>query len=335
MTRERILVVGPAWVGDMIMAGSLFRLLKDQAPDSELTVVAPPSTAGLLGFMPDVDRVERLDVRSGQGGLRARWRLGRALAKQGFDRALVLPRSWKSALVPFLAAAKRRTGYSGELRWGLLNDLRSFDRKAVPRSVDRFVALGLPKDASIPAPPRLRFEVPLSDQEACRDRFALSSQEGPVLALCPGAAYGPAKRWPAEHFAAVAAAWADKGGKVWVLGQDDDKGAAQTIAEAATEAVTDFTGRSSLAEAVALLSLADQVVSNDSGLMHVSAALDKPLVALYGSSNAAETPPLSDKAQVLGLELDCRPCHQRSCPLGHLRCLKELSPAMVLDRLGV
>lgn len=330
---KRILVVGPAWVGDMIMAGSLFRLLKREDPEAELTVVAPPATAPLLAFMPDVDRCARLEVRSGQAGLTARWRLGRALAKQRIQRAIVLPRSWKSALVPFFAGAKHRVGYGGEFRWGLLNEQRSFDRKAVPRSVDRFVALGLPAGAMIPPTPKLRFAVSESEQEACRQRFSLETSSGKVLALCPGAAYGPAKRWPAEHFAAVTAAWAAEGGQVWVLGQKDDQAAGAVIAAAAPQAVTDFTGRSTLGDAVSLLSLSDRVVSNDSGLMHVAAALEKPLVALYGSSTAAETPPLSDSARVLGLDLSCRPCHQRTCPLGHLRCLMELSPAMVLDAL--
>ncbi len=333
MSGERLLIVGPAWVGDMIMAGSLFRLLKEADPQAKITLVAPPSTAPLLPFMPDVAAAEVLKVASGEAGLAARWRLGRRLARQGFDRAIVLPRSWKAALVPFFAGAKRRVGYSGELRWGLLNDRRRFDRKAVPRSVDRFLALGLPAGAAVPPLPRLRFQVTEAEQEACRQRFAIGESGGPVLALCPGAAYGPAKRWPAEHFAEVARAWAEAGGSVWVLGQESDREAGRQIREAAPAAVTDFTGRSRLSEAVVLLSLADRVVSNDSGLMHVAAALAKPLVALYGSSTAEETPPLSPTARVLGLDLPCRPCHQRSCPLGHLRCLRELSPSMVLDAL--
>ncbi len=330
---ERILIIGPAWVGDMIMAGSLFRLLKLQDPDAELTVVAPPSTAPLLRFMPDVAHHERLETASGRAGFGPRWRLGRKLSKRDFQQAIVLPRSWKSALVPFFAGARRRIGYAGELRCGLLSEQHRFDRKAVPRSVDRFLALGLPNGAPLPELPSLRFHVSQDAQEACRDRFSLKHSAAPILALCPGAAYGPAKRWPAEHFATVAGRWAKTGGQVWVLGQDDDRPAGETITVAAPGAVTDFTGRSKLAEAVVLLSLADKVVSNDSGLMHVAAALEKPLVALYGSSTAAETPPLSGQAKVLGLDLPCRPCHQRTCPLGHLQCLWDLSPAMVLDAL--
>ncbi len=329
----RVLLVGPAWVGDMIMAGSLFRLLKTEDPASELTVIAPGATAPLLAFMPDVDHIERLDVRAGQAGIAARWRLGRRLAKARFGRAIVLPRSWKSALVPFFAGAQRRVGYAGEFRWGLLNERRRFDRKAVPRSVDRFLALGQSLGAPIPATPKLRFEVSEADQVACRQQFSLANETGSILALCPGAAYGPAKRWPAAHFARVASAWAAQGGQIWVLGQEADRDAGAEIAAAAPQAVSDFTGRSGLAEAVILLSLADKVVSNDSGLMHVAAALEKPLVALYGSSTAAETPPLSNKARVLGLDLSCRPCHKRDCPLGHLRCLRELTPAMVLSAL--
>ncbi len=331
---ERLLVVGPAWVGDMIMAGSLFRLLKAADPAAQLTVVAPPATAALLAFMPDVDRFERLAVASGQAALTTRWRLGRRLAHEAFDRAIVLPRSWKAALVPFAARIPRRTGYKGEPRWPLLNDRRPFDRRAVPRTVDRFLALGRPEGASVPmVTPVLRFDVPEQARRDALEKSRLSRPSGRLLVLCPGAAYGPAKRWPASHFARVASAWAADGGQVWVLGQAADASAGATIAAAAPAAVTDLTGKTGLSEAVALLSLADHVVSNDSGLMHVAAALAKPLVALYGSSTAAETPPLSATARILGLDLPCRPCHKRVCPLGHLRCLTEMSPDMVLEAL--
>ncbi|GAB5470964.1 MAG: lipopolysaccharide heptosyltransferase II [Rhodospirillales bacterium] len=330
---ERILVVGPAWVGDMVMADSLFRLLKARDPQAHLCVVAPPSTAPLLDFLPAVDQVERLAVASGKAGLSARWRLGRRLRREGFQRALVLPRSWKSALLPAIAGVPRRIGYRGELRWGLLSEQRRFDREAVPRSVDRFLALALPEGAPLPETPLPRMVVPEGALEAALTATGLARPTQSLLALCPGAAYGPAKRWPAGHFAELAKAWSTHGGAVWVFGQKQDQAAAAEILAAAPSAASDLTGRTDLAGAVALLSLATQVVSNDSGLMHVAAALARPLVALYGSSTAVQTPPLSPEAQVLGLDLPCRPCHQRQCPLGHLRCLTELSPAMVLEAL--
>ncbi len=333
-TGEGLLVVGPAWVGDMIMAGSLFRLLKEEDPKAHLTVVAPPSTAALLTFMADVDRIEKLPVQSGEAALAKRWRLGRSLAHAGIERAIVLPRSWKAALLPYAARIPRRVGYAGEPRWPLLNDRRPFDRRAIPRTVDRFLALARPRGAAIPeVTPELQFEVPRELLQLTLEKSGLTVPEEPLLALCPGAAYGPAKRWPAEHFAAVAAAWAQQGGRIWVFGQPADADAGAAISAAAPAAVSDLTGKTGLAEAVTLLSLADRVVSNDSGLMHVAAALAKPLVALYGSSAADETPPLSPSAQVLEIDLPCRPCHKRVCPLGHLQCLNDLSPAMVLNAL--
>ena len=330
---ERILIVGPAWVGDMIMAGQLFRLLKAEDTTREITVVAPPATAPLLDFMSDVDRTETLAVRSGQGGLHTRWHLGRRLAKARYDRALILPRSIKAALVPFLAGVPKRIGYRGEPRWGLLTEVRRFDREAVPRTVDRFLALGRPRGAAVPSLPGLRFKVPPKQIHYTCNNLGLSKPSRPLLALCPGAAYGPAKRWPAAHFAAVATAWRANGGAVWVFGQEADREAGHEIKAAAPDSTHDLTGRTKLTDAVALLSLADRVVANDSGLMHVAAALDKPLAALYGSSTADETPPLSDAATMLGLDLDCRPCRQRVCPLGHLRCLRDLTPEMVLAAL--
>jgi len=315
----------------MVMAGSLLRLLKQREPEAWLCVAAPPATAPLLQFLPDVDQAETLDVRRGEAGVLPRWRLARRLS--GFDAAIVLPRSWKAALLPWLAGVPRRTGFAGEPRWPLINDSRPFDRKARPRTVDRFLTLALPRGEAPALPPRLRFRVPEGLQRHALEKLGLRQPDRPLLALCPGAAFGPAKRWPSMHFAAVARAWAAEGGSVWVFGQESDREAGTVIAAAAPEATTNLCGRTGLAEAVGLLDLAQRVVSNDSGLMHVAAALGRPLVALYGSSTAEETPPLSDNAHVLGLELTCRPCHQRTCPLGHLDCLNRLSPDLVLQAL--
>ncbi|MEO1190219.1 MAG: lipopolysaccharide heptosyltransferase II [Pseudomonadota bacterium] len=333
MSGERLLVVGPAWVGDMVMADSFFQLLKERDPLAHLCVLAPPATAGLLPFMPSVDQSEVLHSKSGRLDLAARWRLGRRLSKQGFQRALILPRSIKAALVPAFARVPQRVGYAGDPRWGLVNDLRPFDRKAVPRSVDRFLALALPQGEPIPAAPEPRLMVSEAVRTESLTKAGLTAPQAPLLALCPGAAYGPAKRWPAEHFAAVARHWTSKGGLVWVFGQAQDRQAAEIIRQTAPAQVVDLTGRTDLAGALGLMTFATAAVCNDSGLMHVAAALAKPLVALYGSSTAEETPPLSAKAQVLGLDLECRPCHQRTCPLGHLRCLQDLAPDRVIEAL--
>ncbi|TAN51157.1 MAG: lipopolysaccharide heptosyltransferase II [Methylococcaceae bacterium] len=330
-THPRILVVGPSWVGDMVMAQSLFLRLKQRYPDSRISVLAPAWTLPLLACMPEVAQGMAMPLGHGQFGFAKRRRLGLEL-RGSFDWAIVLPNSWKSALTPFFAQIPRRTGHLGELRWGLLNDARRLDKTLLPRTVQRFVALGLEKDAALPPdcpPPRLF----VADQQvaAALAKFGLA---GPakVLALCPGAEYGPAKRWPSDHFAVLARAKLAAGWQVWLFGSDKDQAAAEAIVQAAPGCIN-FAARTCLAEAVALLSLADAVVSNDSGLMHVAAALDKPLVALYGSSDPGFTPPLSDKARIVRLGLDCSPCFKRACPYGHTHCLTQIEPARVLTEL--
>ncbi|OGI37643.1 MAG: lipopolysaccharide heptosyltransferase II, partial [Candidatus Muproteobacteria bacterium RBG_16_64_10] len=243
--------------------------------------------------------------------------------------------SLKSALVPWFARIPRRTGYVGELRFGLLNDARRLDRRRLPQTVQRFVALGLPADAqSPPAIPSPRLAVQDADIEAALARLELARPTRPLLALCPGAEYGPAKRWPAEHFAAVARAKIAQGWSVWLFGSDKDAPVTATIRAMLGAHCIDLAGRTRLAEAIDLLALATQVVSNDSGLMHVAAALERPLVAVYGSSDPGFTPPLSPRAQVVSRRLACSPCFKRECPYGHYDCLRGLHPEQVLAALA-
>jgi heptosyltransferase-2 len=175
--------------------------------------------------------------------------------------------------------------------------------------------------------------VPAEAARAALTALGIEVPQARLLALCPGAEYGPSKRWPAEHFAALARQHVERGWTVWLIGGPADREAAQAIAAAAGAGCTDLAGRTDLGQAVALLSLADAVVSNDSGLMHVAAALGRPQVALFGSSSPEVTPPLSDQARALWLRLDCSPCFKRDCPLGHHRCLRELAPGMVAEAL--
>jgi len=331
LSPRRILVVGPAWVGDMVMAQSLFIHLKRAAADVHLDVLAPAWTEPLLARMPQVDAAITMPLGHGQFGWGVRRRLGRQLRGAGYQWAIVLPRSWKSALVPWWAGVSRRTGYLGEQRWGLLNDIRPLDRSRLPMTVQRFVALGQDKGEELPPPvvsPRL--QVSASAVEAACARHALDVS-GPILILCPGAEYGPAKRWPPRCFAEVARIFLARDWQVWLLGSEKDAAIAAEIETlCAAPRLHNLAGRTSLAEAVDLMSLAALVISNDSGLMHVAAALDRPLVAVYGSSDPHFTPPLNDRSRVVRLGLECSPCFQRECPLGHLRCLGELRPERVL-----
>jgi len=329
-----ILVVAPAWVGDMVMAGSLFRLLRRRRLDTPIDVLAPPWTAPLTARMPEVRDTHVLAVGHGELQLRARWALGRRLRAAGYGQAILLPNTLKSALTPFAARIARRTGYRGEYRYGLLNDLRILDSAHLPLTVERFLALGLAADEPLPTDwPRPRLVVDAVAQRAALARLALIRPAGPLLGLCPGAEFGPAKRWPLDHYATIARRWLGEGGAVWLFGSPRDADLTRAIAADAPDAV-DLAGRTGLTEAVDLLALCDAVVSNDSGLMHVAAALSRPLVALFGSSSSAHTPPLGERQRVLSRELDCRPCFQRECPLEHLRCLTGITPDAVWGALA-
>jgi len=301
--------------------------LKRIDPGSSIDVLAPAWTFPLLARMPQVIASIALPLMHGQFGLAARIKLGRQLKAQAYDQAIILPNSWKSALIPYFAAIPVRTGYLGECRWGLVNDARSLDKKSLPMTVQRFVALALPAgNASVADCPIPVLTVNSADQQAALARFGLE-RSGRILALCPGAEYGPAKRWPAQHYAALARLKLDQGWQVWLFGSAKDQEAARQINQATSGLCADFTGRTTLGEAVDLLALADAVVTNDSGLMHVAAALDKKIIALYGSSDPGFTPPLNAQAQIVSLHLPCSPCFKRQCPLypvdhkDHTQCL--------------
>lgn len=315
----------------MVMAQSLFISLKQQQPNCQIDVLAPAWSLPLIQRMPEVRQAIAMPLGHGQFGLLARFKLGRELKPQAYDQAIVLPNSWKSALVPFFAGIPQRTGYVGELRWGLLNDVRHLDKQRLSMTVQRFVALALAEE-QLPVCAFPQLLISQEQQAAVVAKFQLNRQSA-VLALCPGAEYGPAKRWPIEHFAALARQKLAQGWQVWLLGSEKDRQVAEQINQLTEQRCQNFAGNTSLAEAVDLLSLADQVVSNDSGLMHVAAALDKPVVALYGSSDPLFTPPLHAAAKLISLNLACSPCFKRECPLGHTECLSGISPASVLAAL--
>lgn len=328
----KVLIVGPAWVGDTILAQPLFKLLHARSPGIVLDVLAPPWSMPLLARMPEVRRAIPSPFGHGDLMLGARRRLGRDLAGERYDRAIVLPNSFKSALVPFFAGIRQRTGYRGELRYGVLNDVRILDESRLPLMAERFAALAVTADETLPKLlPRARLSVDSGNRDALLRRLNLSA-DGPIVAFCPGAEYGPAKRWPAAHFAELARRMVARGRMVWLIGSVRDAAIGDEIAQLSGGAAQNLCGKTSLDDAVDLLAGAELVVSNDSGLMHVAAALDRPLIALYGSSSPGFTPPMSDGATILKLELPCSPCFERECPLGHFKCMRELTPDMVEAR---
>jgi heptosyltransferase-2 len=334
---KRCLIVGPSWVGDMVMAQSLFIALKQRFPELQIDVLAPAWSKPILAAMPQVRAAIEMPLQHGELALMQRFRLGDSLQANAYDWAIVLPRSLKAALVPFWARIPLRTGYKGEMRYGLLNDIRPLDKSVLTMTVQRFVALGLPKDTQLPPEIESPHLVVTDEQrESVRQKFLKGRGviRFSLLALCPGAEYGGAKRWPAEYFAEVARHHVSQGGQVVLLGSGKDAPVTAQIANAVdSPACLDLAGKTSLQEVLALLASAAQVVSNDSGLMHVAAAVGAPVIALYGSSDPTYTPPLSDHAQILSLGLECSPCFKRECPLGHLNCLKQITPEQVISLL--
>jgi len=330
---KKYLIIGPSWVGDMVMAQSLLIDIKRREPECQIDMLAPSWTAALTDRMPEVNELIAANFNHGKLSLGERIRLGKSLRHSEYSNAILLPNSLKSALVPAIAKISTRTGFVGEQRWGFLNDIRKLDKQALPMTVQRFVALGLEKDAqvrsidSIPTPQLVVYQA--AAQQVLESNGLSSDKQ--VLALCPGAEFGASKQWPVNHYAAVANHYLAKGWQVWLLGSDKDQAVCQEL-DAITGGKTEvLAGKTSLPQAVDLMSFASLVVANDSGLMHIGAALQKPLVAVYGSTDPGHTPPLNKNHAIARLNLECSPCFKRECPLQHLDCLATLAPSKVLD----
>jgi heptosyltransferase II len=326
---ERILIVAPSWIGDAILSEPLVALMREPLESPIVDVLAPRWCAPVYARMRGVRSIIENPVGHRELKLLERRALAGSLRANGYTRAFVLPNSFKSALIPWLARIPRRIGYVGEARRLLLTDARRLDRHAYPRLVDRFVALAAPSGelASMAPVPIL---VPNTANAANAVGALGLDTHRPVAVFCPGAEYGPAKRWPTEHFVTLARRLVDSGYAVWLIGSPNDSPSADPIAEAVPD-VRNACGRTDLGTAIDLLALASVVVSNDSGLMHAAAAVGRPLVALFGSSSPNYTPPLSPLARVARIDIECSPCFQRVCPLGHFKCMRELVPNVVYD----
>ncbi|WP_174874119.1 lipopolysaccharide heptosyltransferase II [Vogesella oryzae] len=326
---KKILVIGPSWVGDSVMAQPLYRRLHERHPGLELHVFAPAWTLPLLSRMPEVAKAHLNPFGHGQLRLKERWKVARQLRTEHFDQVVVLPNSLKAALIPFLSGIPLRTGFTGELRYGLLNDTRDLDEQELPTMVERFCALaeesGMPVLRPIPHP---SLSSKLEQQQDTARKLGIDLQQ-PLIAMCPGAEYGPAKRWPARHFAELARRYHAAGYQVCLFGSGKDKEIGEEIASLSQGAAANLCGKTGLEEAIDLIGLAKLAVCNDSGLMHVAAALDVPLVGIYGSSSPDFTPPLSNKSVIVSLNMDCSPCFERNCPYKHTLCLENLHPAQV------
>ncbi|ULJ61707.1 lipopolysaccharide heptosyltransferase II [Wielerella bovis] len=327
---KRILIISPSWIGDCVMTQPMLRRLHELHPNCTIDVFAPKWSQAVYQRMPEVQHI--LDNPFGHGALqlRERWRVGGELGKRGYDQVIVLPGSIKSAIIAVATGIEQRTGYVGESRYLLLNDIRKLDKTALPLMVDRYTALAHENQAAFNGKSsQPHFTIQAADQAAALAKHDLQ-QDKPIVAFCTGAEYGSAKRWLPEHFATTAQYYAQQGYQIWLFGSQKDFEIAEQVNQLSGCLCVNLCGKTSLAEAIDLLACAELVVCNDSGLMHVAAAVGCKLVAVYGSSSPDHTPPLSDKAKIATLHLDCSPCFKRECPLGHTDCLRQLQPEKVI-----
>lgn len=340
----KILIIGPSWVGDMVMSQSLYIALIKQYPNAMIDVMAPNWCKPILERMPEVNQAIEMPFGHGQLALGARIKLGLSLKNTQYQHAYILPNSAKSAVIPFFANIPVRTGWKGEMRYGLLNDLRS-NKKSFKYMVERYVALAYPKKmmqnseslGGLSQQPKPALSVDSNTQDLTRKKYQLTS-ERLVIGLCPGAEFGPAKRWPEEHYAKVAEELVKQGYQVWIFGSKKDQPTTEKIHQHLTEIAQQHTyrlsGKTSLIEAVDLLAICETVVSNDSGLMHIAAAVGCKVIALYGSTSPEYTPPLTHNVRILKTDIACSPCFNETCKYGHLKCLTELPVQSVLTAIS-
>ena len=330
---NKILVVGPAWVGDMVMAQSLFKTLKEKNPDCIIDVLAPPWSLPLLQRMPEINEAIALPVAHGKLALKTRYRIGRQLRVNKYDQAITLPRSLKASLVPFFAKIPVRTGYRGEMRYGLVNDIKTLDENVLTQTVQRFTALAYSEE--LDAAPKIH-QPQLDTNKANGEWFIKElnlKMNKPIIAFMPGAEYGEAKRWPTVYYRQLAEMLVSNGYRIWLLGSGKESELAETISDGYEQDVINLCGKTKLEDVIDLLSMVDTAVSNDSGLMHVACAVGIKVIAIYGSSDPKYTPPLSDNAAVVYLNMPCSPCFQRTCQFEHLDCLRDIKPLDIFNRI--
>ena len=329
MADYRVLVTAPAWIGDMVMAQSLFISLRQQYPGSAIDVLAPSWTLPVVERMQQVRRGIPFPVRHGRLDLILRYRIGKGLRAERYDEAIIMPRSFKSALPSFFATIPKRTGHQSHL--GLINNVRPYRRDRDELFVRRHLSLLLDDAYVIDAAdiPRPVLRIEHDAQAALLKRFRL--EKGRYVVFAPGAEFGPAKQWPLEHFSALADSLAAQGLSVVVMGSAKEIELGGRISELVESArVDNLCGKTQLSDVIDLMNAAHTVVSNDSGLMHLGYAAGVRVIAIYGSSSPGYTPPLSDNAVVLQQSLDCQPCFQRTCRFGHYDCLHRISAEQVV-----
>ncbi len=333
---SRILVISPNWIGDAIMAQPLLQLLKQQYPAVAIDVLAPKWVVPVWQAMREVNNVYATSFRHGRLQLKERWNWARFLKKLSYDRAYVLPNTFKFALIPWMASIPKRIGYLGEKRYGLLNVIH-YDNKEAPRPMIPFYA-ALASAPAVEVKRREDYPLPhmsVSEKEVTNLLGKLNiNKEKLIIAFAPGAEFGSAKRWPTHCFADLCGHIFSefRDAQILLLGSLNDKMICDEIALKVPE-VKNFAGKTTLKEAIELISQIDVMVTNDSGLMHIASAFEKPVVAIYGSTDYKHTPPFSKYSEIVSLNLECAPCQKRECPLGHHNCMEFLTSEIVYDVL--
>lgn len=331
---SRILVIAPNWIGDCVMAQPLLALLRQEYPDQAIDVLAASWVAPVWRAMREVDTVLETPFKHGALQLRERWRYAQQLRGRGYSAAYVLPNTLKFALLPWLAGIKTRVGYKGESRYGLITIMHHDDPQAPRAMVPFYAALASAPSRSAPTElARPVLQVPDEKTSAVLKALGLSTQD-PLIAFAPGAEFGNAKRWPTSHFAQLANTilQAHPQAQIVLLGSPKDVAVCDEIA-ALCPAVHHLAGKTTLDQAIAIIAASSAMVSNDSGLLHIASALNRPVIAIYGPTDPAHAPPFSDIAHSLSLRLDCAPCKQRECPFGHQDCMQKLDSEMVWQPL--
>ena len=333
----KILVVGPSWVGDSVMAQTLYKRIKKELPSSQIDVMSPHWSLALLERMPEVTKKIVSPFSHGETKLLERYKLGQGLKKENYDRAIILTNSLKSSLIPYFARIGVRTGWLGEFRYGLINDIRSSKKLKKSLMVEKFAALSLcEENYSIENLTFPELEINFDNQRNFLEEFSIDYSKN-TMAICPGAEFGPSKRWPAEYYAEIAKFYVNKGWNVLCIGSKNDEDIGMGIGSLnnlrSNESFINLTGKTSLQDAIDILAFTEKVVTNDSGLMHISAAVKTPLVALYGPSSPEYTPPLISKKKILRKTQGYEKVRYGSNEKGYHQSLLDIKPEEVLDAL--
>ncbi len=323
MIKRNILVVGPGWIGDLIISISLIKALKEKNTNANIDILVNSNLYSLAKMIPGIRNVLSSKTKHGSLSLFYRLCMGYSLRSSGYSECYVLPNSFKSAIIPFLAGIKKRISYLGELRYGLINQIKvPIDRTS--GMVNKYLNL-----ADTNYTEKLKPEIKLVNIKNITKKFNLPKK---YYVICPDADYGPSKRWPIKKWSDLASSLS-KEYTVVAIGLDENIG--KKFEEISSKRIINLIGKTSLDEVLEILSMSQLVVTNDSGLMHIAASLDKKIVALYGSSSPLYTPPLinNSKKAIIYKNLSCSPCFKKICPLGHLKCLTSISINEVKDSI--